>query len=109
VYRVTATGSGTSSETPASFVKLLIFRPPTDSLVRWADFAGRGIANRFFSHVVPGERGRNVYKLIDGSFTENEQRDIAIIVKTYYGGHENIVTQSEKDELIAAGYGAYIT
>jgi hypothetical protein len=109
VYRVSATGSGSGGQSPASFNKLFIFRPPTDPFVRWADFGGYGIANRLFSHVVPGERGRNVYKLTDESFTENEQRDLSNVQTIYYGGSENIVTQSEKDDLISAGYGEYVT
>lgn len=109
VYSVSATGSGTGSETPASFYKVLIFRPPTDNLVRWADFSGNGLANRFFRYLTPGARGRNVYKLTDGTFTENEQRDLSTVDVIYYGGHENIVTQSEKDDLVAAGYGEYVT
>jgi hypothetical protein len=109
VFAVSATGSGTGSETPASFYKVLIFRPPTDNLVRWADVSGYGIENRFFRYLTPGARGRNVYKLTDGTFTENEQRDLSTVAVIYYGGHENIVTQSEKDALVAAGYGAYVT
>jgi len=109
VYSVSATGSGTGSETPASFYKVLIFRPPTDDLVRWADYGGSGLGNRLFRFYAPEARGRNVYKLTDGSFTENEQRDLDTVSKIYYGGHENTVTQAEKDDLVAAGYGEYVT
>jgi len=104
----TATGSGTGSATNTQN-KVMFFRPPTDNLVRWADYGGFGLANRLFRFYAPGARGRNVYKLIDGSFTENEQRDMSSVDIIYYGGHNNPVTQDEKDDLVAAGYGAYIT
>ena len=56
---------------------------------------------RFFD---PEPRGRNVYKLTDGSFTEADIRDEGQIVKTYLGGHDNYVTDAEADDLVAAGY-----
>jgi hypothetical protein len=109
VYRRTATGSGTGSDTAATWAKVMFFRPPTDDVVRWADYQGYGIANRFFRYLTPGERGKNVYKLTNGTYTENEQRDPSVVVKIYYGGHENPITQQEKEDLTAAGYGAYVS
>jgi hypothetical protein len=109
VYRRTGTGSGAGTQSLASFYKVLFFRPPTDDFVRWAEFNGTGLGNRLFRFVVPGPRGRNVYKLTDSSFTEAEQRDLSVVSKVYYGGHDNPITQSEKDELIGAGYGDYVT
>lgn len=109
VYRRTATGSGTGSDTPATWAKVMFFRPPTDDVVRWADYQGYGIANRFFRYLQPGARGKNVYKLTNGTYTENEQRDPSVVAKIYYGGHENPITQQEKEDLTAAGYGAYVS
>lgn len=61
---------------------------------------------RFFE---PEARGRNVYKLDDGTYTEVDIRDEGQIVKIYYGGHINEITAEEVADLTAAGYGAYIT
>lgn len=81
------------------------FKPPTDNYVSWAGPDERGI----FSYLKPWPRGRNVFKLVDGSFTEYQpmtQDDIAI---TYHGGHVHTITQAEADDLIDAGYEEYIT
>lgn len=56
---------------------------------------------RFFR---PEPRGRNVYKLTDGTFSEADQRDEGQIVRIYHGGHDNYVTDSEALELENAGY-----
>jgi hypothetical protein len=101
----TATGTGGQSNT---VVKLLLFRTPT-SEGRAADRNDGSIAGRLFRYAEPTYSGVNVYKLIDGSFTEVEQREYERIAKIYYGGSNNFVTQQEKDELIAAGYGSYVT
>lgn len=109
MYRATATGSGTGTQSLASFYKVLFFRPPTDDLVRWAEFNGTGLGNRLFRFVVPGPRGRNVYKLTDSTFTEADQHDLSVVSRVYYGGHDNPITQAEKTDLISAGYGDYVT
>ena len=80
------------------------FTPPTDNYVNWALPGERGI----LAVLRPGRRGRNVFKMNDGSFTEfqpSEQEDIAI---TYHGGHIHPITEQEEADLIAAGYGDYI-
>lgn len=75
----------------------------------------------------PHDRGRNVWKLPDGTFTEVQpwplvsveeahQGNLPIgtvaLVPTYdfvyYGGHVYELTDEEADELIAAGYGPFI-
>jgi len=109
VYSRTATGSGAGSASGGTFNRIMFFRPPTDNLVRWADIRGQGIAHRLFSYFEPGARGRNVYKLTDGSFTENEQRDMSIVAITYYGGHDNPITEDERQDLVDAGYGDYVS
>ena len=80
------------------------FTPPTDNYVNWALPGERGI----LAVLRPGRRGRNVFKMNDGSFTEFQPsypEDIAI---TYHGGHVHPITAQEEADLIAAGYGAYI-
>ena len=61
------------------------------------------------SRLTPIDRGRNVYLLIDGTYTESQPGDWADIAKIYYGGHIIPITPAEQASLTAAGYGAYIT
>lgn len=102
---VTASGTGDSSATQN---KLFIFRTPTSELPA-ADFFAKDIANRLFSYATPGARGKNIYKLTDGSYTDVDPRDPADYTKLYYGGHSNFVSAEEKADLVAAGYGEYVT
>jgi hypothetical protein len=85
-----------------------VFNPPTDPDVRFVDPLDSGLGSRLGSHLQPLDRGRNVYKLTDGSYVE-WQPVFADIAKVFYGGHETEVTDAEAAELIAAGYGDYIT
>jgi hypothetical protein len=64
---------------------------------------------RFWRFYEPEARGRNVYKLTNGTYTEVDIRDEGQIVKIYHGGHLNEVTAQEVADLTAAGYGAYIS
>ena len=80
------------------------FRPPTDNLVNWALPGDRGI----LAVLRPGPRGRNVFKMNDGTFLEWQPAypdDIAI---TYHGGHVHEIDAQEEADLRAAGYGDYI-
>jgi len=86
-----------------------IFRPPTDDIVRYSDFGGQGIAHRLFRFYKPEPRGRNVYSMNDGSFSEADLVDPTTYTKIYFGGSENEVTAAEAAALTAGGYGAYIT
>lgn len=61
------------------------------------------------SYLQPGEVGRNVFKLIDGTYTEDDPWDESVIAKVYHGGHVHQLTAEEAAELTAAGYGDYIT
>jgi hypothetical protein len=88
---------------------MTIFRPPTDDLVRYSDFAGQGIAHRLFRFYRPEPRGRNVYLMNDGSFSEADLVDSSSYTKIYFGGSENIVTAQEVAALTAAGYGEYLS
>jgi hypothetical protein len=92
-----------------------IFRPPTDDFVPLAlppkpeDSQEKRVAFNLFRHYANDPRGRNVFKLTNGTFTENEPNDNTLIAKVYFGGSDNVVTPQEVSELTAAGYGAYIT
>lgn len=81
------------------------FTPPTDPFVKFALPHERGI----FAALRGFPRGRNVFKLVDGSFTENQPADPALIALTYHGGHIHPLTAEEQADLVAAGYGAYIS
>ena len=94
------------------------FTPPTDNQVDFtgSDFYGFNMipANKLvyalYRHYQPGPRGRNVFKLTDGTFTENQPSDDSLIAKLYHGGHTHVLTEDgEKAALIAAGYGDYVT
>jgi hypothetical protein len=92
------------------------FQPPTDNFHSLADFSvdlpnspevrrAYGLLRHYGS--LP--RGRNVYKLDTGTYTENEPSDMTTVVITYYGGHVYDLTEQEAADLTAAGYGAYIS
>lgn len=81
------------------------FTPPTDDFVYWAKNYEVGI----MASLHPGERGRNVFKMTDGSFTESQPNDDSLISHIYHGGHVHPLTATEESDLIAAGYGSYIT
>lgn len=83
--------------------QMATFRPPTDPFVRFDDGSGEGI----FSYLSGWPRGRNVYKLTNGSFTESQPED-SEIEKIYHGGHIHPLTAQEEADLIAAGYEDYI-
>lgn len=82
-----------------------IFRPPTDDVVAYVDVANQsGLAYRLFRYYEPEPRGRNVFLLTNGTFTENEPADPSGYTKIYWGGSENVVTRSEAIVLENAGY-----
>lgn len=92
------------------------FRPPTDLFLNLSNIdidvknteEGRR-AVRLFRHYGNLPRGRNVFKLSDGTYVEDEPADMNDVIKTYYGGHEYDVTADEAADLTANGYGAYLT
>jgi len=85
------------------------FVPPTDNFVRYADPFEKSIEHRLFRFFVPTARGRNVFKLNDGTFTEDQPGDSTTIAKVYHGGHSHTVTDAEAADLMAAGYGANLS
>lgn len=91
------------------------FTPPTDNLFNLSDFDSdtvwsteKRLAYRFLRHYAPLPRGRNVFKLANGSYVENEPEDMSTVVATYYGGHDYEVDAAEVASLTSAGYGAFI-
>lgn len=91
------------------------FRPPTDDFVvlgvppKEFDSQEARMAYSLFRHFDAEPRGRNVFLLTNGTFTENEPNDNATITRVYFGGSDNEVSADEVASLTAAGYGAYIS
>ena len=109
LYRA-ATGTGTGyTEQDAVGYKFHMFRPPTRFDGPTQLVGGDRIANRLARFYRPRERGRNVYKLVDESFTEVDQANYDVVLKVYHGGHVHTLTEEEYAELLAAGYAAYLT
>lgn len=98
---------------------MAIFRTPTDNFVTpiLAEYDIRGnrlseeqrLANRLARHVAPTARGRNVYLLTNGTYTEIQPSNMTTVAKVYYGGHDIEVTDAEVTLLTAAGYGSNIS
>ena len=93
-----------------------IFTPPTDNWLHLSDFdvdtpntEETRISYSLLRHFQAMPRGRNVYRLANGTFTENEPADMTLVTATYWGGHNNEITDIEAAALTAAGYGAYIS
>ena len=80
------------------------FIPPSDLSVAAADRGDNSVAGRLFRYMSPSSRGRNVYRLVDGSFTEAELSDLSNVTRVFQGGHAHYVTDAEASQLIAAGY-----
>lgn len=106
----TATGSGTGTTGGSvTWNKLFIFRPPVNDSFSWAD-RNNPVAGQFLLRkLVPGLRAKNVYKLLDGSFTTNQPAEIEDYITVYLGSHNNFVSADEKADLVSAGYGSYVT
>lgn len=108
LYVRTSTGFGAGGSS-ALWYKTLIFRPPFDGEFRWAEYGATDSTSMFFGRMRPGQKASNIYKMVDGTYTTIPSRDYSIVSRVYHGGHENLVTPEEKADLIAAGYGDYVT
>lgn len=108
LYVRTSAGSGAGGSS-ALWYKTLIFRPPFDGEFRWAEYGATDSTSMFFGRMRPGQKASNIYKMVDGTYTTIPSRDYSIVSRVYHGGHENLVTPEEKADLIAAGYGDYVT
>jgi hypothetical protein len=100
----TATGTGAGTAAPANWTKSLIFRTPADDKFPWADYRENTVDHVFFGKVKQGNRARNIYRLTDGTFTNVDPLNPALVTTVYYGGHDYFVTPEEKAILVAAGY-----
>jgi hypothetical protein len=107
---VSATGSGQGSTSGnATFYKFHMFRPPTAFDGPTTLVGGDRMANRLARFYRPRERGINVYKLVDSTFTQVDQSDYTNFTKIYHGGHIHQLTEEEYADLLGAGYGEYMT
>jgi hypothetical protein len=93
------------------------FTPPTDLTSQPTDNSDdqfnyasleKRLANRLARFRRPTPKGRNVFYLTNGTYTESEPGDSALVSKVYHGGHIHVITSEEQASLTAAGYGAYI-
>jgi hypothetical protein len=95
------------------------FTPPTDNFVVpviVGDYMGglrlskdQRLANRLGGRIEASPRGRNIFLLTNGTYTDNQPSSLTMVSKVYYGGHDNEVDAAEVAALTAAGYGAYIS
>jgi hypothetical protein len=99
----TAVGSGTSTET-SDWTKSLIFRTPGEDRFPWDNYRNSEPAHRLFAKADQGYRARNIFLLTNGTYTNTDPLDPTLVNKVYLGGHNHFVTQTEKDQLVAAGY-----
>ena len=106
--RTEATGAGDGTAT-ADWDKSHIFRVPITEGYPFAVRLSEQQPDRLFSHTPQGSRAKNLYRLTDGSYTTTDPRRPELITRTYFGGHDNFLTEAEITELTAAGYGSSIT
>lgn len=104
------------------------FRPPTDLISGPINPDTTGLERRLMGYFPPAPRGRNVWVLPDGTFTEvqpwplvsvaeanqgvlpiGDTTTVATYVFVYLGGHEYPLSDAEAAALTAAGYGDFIT
>lgn len=104
LFSRTATATGTGTETPATWAKSFIFRPPADDRYPWAKYLDDSDEGKLFSRLPQGTQARNIYKLTTGGYTNVDPMNPDSVDKIYLGGHSNFVTAEEKADLIAAGY-----
>jgi hypothetical protein len=105
-----ASGSGLGyTSQDATGYKFHMFRPPTRFDGPTTLVGGDRVANRLARFYRPRERGRNVYQLVDLTFTEVDQANYDVVLKVYHGGHVHELTEGEYTDLLAAGYSAYLT
>jgi hypothetical protein len=106
--RTEATGVGDGTAT-ANWDKSHIFRVPITEGYPFAVRLSENPPDRLFAHTPQGTRAKNLYRLDDGSYTTTDPRRPERITRTYFGGHDNFLTEAEITELTAAGYGSSIT
>lgn len=67
------------------------------------------LANRLGGRIEASARGRNIFLLTNGAYTDDQPSSLDMVAKVYYGGHDNEITADEVTALTAAGYGEYIS
>ena len=102
-------GSGASQST-VTWDKSHIFRVPYTYQYANGFFNDTNGTNRL-SHYIKKDnvRARNLYKLIDNSYTVVDQRDPTQVKKLWHGGRDHFLTPEEIEELTLDGFGASIT
>lgn len=83
------------------------FTPPTEDGYRFID--PKRPYDFLFARLSPIQRGIDVYKLTDESYTEVLPSDRTTISIWYHGGHVHTVDATEATALTAAGYGSYLS
>jgi hypothetical protein len=106
--RRTCTGLGDGTST-ANWDKSHIFRVPITEGYPFAVRLSEAAPDRLFAHAPQGVRAKNLYRLSGGTYTTTDPRRPELITRTYFGGHDNFLTDAEITELTAAGYGSSIT
>lgn len=102
-WNTRATVETTVSTTWNVFVRTFYtFTPPTTA-DHPLGFEGKG-PGAVFRYFAAQPRGRNVWKLTDGTYTFFQPFDPALIAIEYLGGHEYSVSADERASLIAAGF-----
>lgn len=105
-----------------------IFTPPTVADMGPVNPDTEGLQRRLFGFYKPHQRGINVWKLADGTYTQDQpwplvtpqdaKEGVLPIGTTatavtylivYYGGHSYQVSDAEAAALTAAGYGSNLT
>lgn len=101
----------------------IIFTPPTDDVVGPVNPDSTGPSARLMGYYPTHARGRNIWVLPDGTYTDVQPGQLATpqdaadgvlpmgdllaptYLRVYYGGHEYEVSAQEAAALRAAGYG----
>lgn len=84
------------------------FEPPIQDSFPWAKYQETSIDHQLFGYVRQGGRARNLYYLVNGTFTDVDPLDSTVVNKVYLGGHVYEISEDEVAILTAAGFGANI-
>lgn len=86
------------------------FQPPTEDTVSPVYLAPDKyypvppLSQKLFRHYGSRTKGRNVWKLTNGTYTEVQPLDPDTVAVIYHGGHIYVVSDAEATALTAAGY-----
>jgi hypothetical protein len=96
-------------EHPILPVTGLVFRTPTHDWRTVRNPLGPRYGRDVPLVRAPIARGVNVYLLDNGTYTERQPVQNKGVVKIYAGGHTIGLTPAERDDLVSAGYGPFIS